>query len=154
MPTLLELSGLEAPAGVQGQSLVPLMAAASGDGDRPAGRWPPRPAISERPQPPAPSIPPLPAVESTALIFEGWKLIRHLEPLPGVAEFELYDHRSDPLDQVDVAADNPEVVERLANLMAAWRRQAAAERPADDAQAPQNLSPEELERLRALGYVE
>ena len=152
MPTLLELSGLPLPAKIQGQSLLPLITPRDDSGAK--TRWPPRPAISERPQPPAPSFPPLPAVESTALIFEGWKLIRHIEPRPGVAEFELYDHGNDPLDQTDVAAEHPEVVERLSGLMAAWRRQAEAERPTADADVPANLSQEELDRLRALGYVE
>ncbi|MEE8524788.1 MAG: sulfatase [Thermoanaerobaculia bacterium] len=153
MPTLLELSRLPSPSEVQGRSLMPLLATAAGS-EPTGGRWAPRPAISERPPPPAPSIPPLPAVESTALILDGWKLVRHLEPRAGVAEFELYDHRTDSLDQTDVAVEHPEVVERLAELMSAWRKQAAAERPEADAEAPENLSQEELERLRALGYLQ
>ncbi len=153
MPTLLEWSGVPAPDQIQGQSLVPLLAAAADSASSDDRRWTPRPAISERP-PPAPTIPPLPAVESTALIFDGWKLVRHLQPLPGVAEFELYDHAADPLDQVNVVDENPEVVERLAKMMSAWRRQAVAEQITAAEETPENLSPEELERLRALGYVQ
>ena len=46
----------------------------------------------------------------------------------GHPEFELYDHRAESLDQNDVAAANPEVVERLSKQLAAWRRKHALER--------------------------
>ncbi len=152
MPTVLELAGLPIPAAAQGQSLVPLMAAAGGEPVGNGSSWRPRPAISQRPPFPFPSIPPAPAAESTSLIFEGWKLIHNLEPLPETPEYELYDHVGDPRDQVDVAAQNPEVVERLAAMLEQWREQATAARLPSDAEIQEDLSTEELERLRSLGY--
>ncbi len=64
---------------------------------------------------------------------------------------ELYDYDQDPLDQEDVAAEHPEVVERLAGLIAEWQTAALAVKlsPAEDAE----MAPEELEKLRALGYI-
>jgi hypothetical protein len=73
---------------------------------------------------------------------------------PGMPEYELYDFGQDPLDQKDVSAAHPDVVARLSAEMASWRRMAEAQRVNPDAQAGRNLSSEELERLRALGYIQ
>lgn len=156
MPTLLELSDLPLPSEIQGQSLMPLMATTGvpGDGSSSDSLWRPRPAISQRPYTPRPYDPPLPAAESTALIFEGWKLIHNLEPIGNTPEFELFDYKKDPLDQMDLAAEHPEVVERMAELLSAWRLKATAERLSSDEAIQETLPQEELERLRALGYVQ
>ena len=71
-----------------------------------------------------------------------------------MAEFELYDFAKDPLDQKDVSAERPDVVAKLSAAMASWRRMAESQRVKPDAQAASNLSSEELERLRALGYIQ
>ena len=177
MPTLLELSGLPAPDGLQGQSAVPLLAASS---DRSSdGRWQPRPAISEKAAVQSPLIPPPIDVEATSIIFDGWKLIHTRRrpadgndgapppagpgeggPPPGPQagplppEYQLFDHRQDPLDQHDLASDHPEVVERLAGLLEGWRKSAESQKLASDEVATEDMNPEELERLRALGYVQ
>ncbi len=167
MPTILELSGLPVPAGIQGQSTVPLLAESN---DRP---WKPRPAISEKPAGLSQVVPPPIDVESIALIFEGWKLIHShrpaaaedpaaLHPAPAAAaaegsplpEYQLFDHRLDPLDQTDVAEQNPRVVERLAGLLAGWRKMAESQRLADDETASEGMSRQEIDRLRALGYIQ
>ncbi len=161
MPTILELAGLPAPAGIQGQSAMPLLAASNGRS------WKPRPAISEKPAVTSPLLPPPIDVESTALIFEGWKLIHSRrpgaeEPVAGGAgtggvsmpEYELYDHRVDPLDQVDVADQHPQVVERLAGLLAGWRKSAENQKLASDETLSQGMSQQEIDRLRALGYIQ
>ncbi|MGH9339933.1 MAG: hypothetical protein ACRD1R_10200 [Acidobacteriota bacterium] len=68
-------------------------------------------------------------------------------------EFELYDHVKDPLDQHDLAAQNPEVVQRLKAELDDWRKAAlAAQLP--EADSTEGLSREELERLRSLGYIQ
>ncbi len=148
MPTMLELSGLEAPEGVQGQSALPLLRPS------PDRRWQPRPAISEKPKATSPFVPPPIETESTALVFDGWKLIHNTERDEGKPEFELYDHRRDPRDLDDVAAQNPEVVERLATMMESWRQVAESERLESESTSIEDMSPEELERLKALGYVQ
>ncbi len=161
MPTLLELSHLSRPQFLQGQSLVPLMAAAA---ERAAGDsgslldaaatygWVNAPAVSEKALTEGFGAPPPGDTESYAIVLDGWKLIHNTVPEEGAPEFELYDHRQDPLDGNNVADANPEVVQRLSEALAAWREMAVA------AQLPESsslgdISPAELERLRALGYI-
>ncbi len=59
---------------------------------------------------------------------------------------------NDPLDLVDVAAEQPEVVERMKARLAGWHQKAVAARVESEADA--EMSAEELQQLRALGYVE
>ena len=71
----------------------------------------------------------------------------------GEPEYELYDHKRDPLNLIDVAQDHPGVVERLTTELARWQRRSEAARlPADD-ELGDVLSADELERLRSLGYL-
>jgi arylsulfatase A-like enzyme len=145
MPTLLELSGLASPKGIQGASLVPLM----GDGARPG--WP-RPAITEAVGRIDPSV--AGKEESYALSLGDWKLAHHLVRPPNRPEFELFDRKKDPLDATDVAAQHPEIVARLLREMQAWQRMALSARLKPDSALASTVSGEELERLRALGYVQ
>jgi len=57
------------------------------------------------------------------------------------------------MDRHDVAADHPEVVARLSNMLKDWLAMADAERLPEDASA-QQFDAAELERLRSLGYIE
>jgi arylsulfatase A-like enzyme len=152
MPTLLDLSGLPAPAGVQGQSLTPLLA--RGAGGLHAAAPHSHPAISEKAETKHAGGPPPRETASEAVIDGGWKLIHNTKRPDGKAEFELFEHARDPLDAHDVAAAHPEEVARLAKMLDAWRRMATAARLKPDSQASQNLSKEELERLRSLGYIQ
>jgi arylsulfatase A-like enzyme len=150
MPTLLELSGIQPPPGVQGQSFVPLLVADAG------GRsWARRPAISEKPltDPRGGAAPPPHDTESYAIVDAGWKLVHNTARPRGGPEFELYDFSKDPLDAHDVAGANPEIVQRLAKALAGWKEMATAARLKPDSEAAKTLSPEQLQRLRSLGYV-
>jgi len=147
MPTLLELSGLEPPAGVQGHSLLPLIL-----GDGPAGRRD-RPIVSEHRIIRTGAQEDSDAVNSESIIADGWKLIRNFDRPEEWPEFELFDHHEDPLDAHNVAEDNPEIVERLNRRLDAWREWAKAAKLPSDEEAASEMSAEELERLRALGYV-
>ncbi|PYQ23731.1 MAG: hypothetical protein DMF79_03185 [Acidobacteria bacterium] len=130
VPTLLALLGLEAPADLPGRSL--------------------RPALSGRPLPAAP-------LYSEALFGrlncrwsklrgwrEGdWKLVDGAAP-------ELFHLASDPAEAIDRAAGEPERLQRMrASLGAAVRAMA----PGGDRARPRAVSPEQLERLRSLGYT-
>ena len=154
VPTLLDLSGLEHPAGVQGQSLRPFFAATPNGEQAPqswAG-WTARPAISER----APTTSDAPATQTrvSAAIVEGnWKLIHNTTRTLDLPEFELFDYVKDPLNKQNLAADHPEVVARLSKAIAGWRQMALAARLKPDAEATKGLSAAELQRLRSLGYV-
>ena len=154
MPTLLQASGLPMPEGVQGQSLMPLVSE-SGNGPSNGDGWRARPAISEKAKTSSASVgaPPPTDTESFAITDGQWKLIRHTVRPRGGPEFELYDFLKDPLDKTDVAAQHPDVVARLAKALDGWREMATAARLKPDTEGLKNLSPEQLQRLRSLGYI-
>jgi arylsulfatase A-like enzyme len=150
MPTLLELSGLEVPERVQGQSLLPLLA----DSDPRSLGWRQRPAFAERSYAPAAferqdDV----KLETQAVIHEGWKLIRNTSRPEDWPEYELYDHVADPLNLENVADAHPDKVEELARLLDGWQEAALAAR-IETEQAAEDLSAEEIQKLRSLGYLE
>ena len=153
MPTLLAASRLAAPAGLQGRSLGALLAA-PGAANASTGRWLPRPAISEKNATTMlAGAPPPRDTESFAIVADGWKLIHNTKRANGAPEFELYDHHADPRDAHPLTAQHPEIVARLAAELRAWRKMANAARLKPDASAGA-VSSEDLERLRALGYIQ
>ena len=143
-PTILELAKIDKPESMHGESLMPLL--------NDSARWSSRPAVSEwtrrtdqRNQD---------MVDAFSIIVDGHKLIHNVERPDGFPEYELYDHREDPLDQNDIAAEHPEIVERLAKQLDDWHAWALANKLATDAEATEGLDSAELERLRSLGYVQ
>ncbi len=157
-PTLLAMSGLPIPDEAQGASLMPFLTSVGGSAlsaqASTPGSWVPRPAISEKAETKdGNDSPPPHDTESFSINDGGWKLIHNPKRASTAAEFELYDERGDPLDQNDVAAAHPEIVERLARALAAWKTKAEAARLPPDSDTNKTLKPEDLERLRSLGYV-
>lgn len=146
VPTLLDISGLAAPERAQGRSLVPLMTGASSPGRTP-------PAITEKHATEEMAGPPPRDTAATAIVLDRWKLVHHTLRADGTPEFELFNRRSDPLDAHDVAAEHPDIVERLHAALESWRASVEAARLPADGTAPEGQSAEELERLRALGYI-
>ncbi|HEV3458648.1 MAG TPA: sulfatase [Thermoanaerobaculia bacterium] len=156
MPTLLEMSRLPVPAAAQGHSLLPLLAQASRSSSpaQAAGARTAWPAVIEKAPTQEGGGPPPRDSASYAIIVDSWKLVRNVKRQPGRPEYELYNHRTDPLDAADVAADHPDVVQRLGTELQAWQRKAEAARLRPDSQLRQGLGKEELERLRSLGYIQ
>jgi arylsulfatase A-like enzyme len=156
MPTVLDLSQLPHPKGIQGQTLVPLL---NLPGDRKTSAWQRRPAITEKPSLREATEAPDPNNErdvswvSFAINDGEWKLIHHTERPAGRPEFELFDAKRDPLDQRDVAGEHPEVVQRLAKALDGWHQMALASRLKPDAETTKSMTPEQLKKLRSLGYV-
>ena len=152
MPTLLEMSGIEPPPGLQGQSFASLLRDQGATG---AKAWTSRPAITEKPLTDERNgaAPPPHDTESYAIVEGGWKLIHNKTRPRGGPEFELYDFLKDPLNATDVSAQHPDVVARLAKAVDGWKKMAEAARLKPDAEAAKTLSPEQLQRLRSLGYV-
>ncbi len=169
MPTILELCRLPLPKGMQGQSLVPLLinarrtsngSTASGDRDATSstGQWRNEPAVSELLLPERvikahPEVLAEYGGSSYAIILDGWKLNYYTQPIEGHPEYELYDHRKDPLDKVNLADKHPEIVKRLAEELKAWKEMATAASLTPDSELEKKLSSEELEHLRSLGYI-
>jgi arylsulfatase A-like enzyme len=161
MPTLLELSHLTPPKKIQGQSLLPLIAAAKEVGSGDASKvksaaerygWTDQPAFSEKASTPKTGGPRPYETESYGMVYEGWKLIHNSKRSDGVPEFELFDHKKDPLNRQNVADRNPDVVKRL-TVKLEERRQAAIA-AALPANATTKMNPEEMRRLRGLGYIQ
>jgi arylsulfatase A-like enzyme len=158
MPTLLQLSRLPIPPAAQGRSLVPLLFPAgrkAGGAEAADGGWPDRPAITEKNITHEPVGAPEPMdTADFSIVFRGYKLVHHASRPAGGPEYELFDHRRDRLDQTDIAASHPEVVAELSRELAAWRKTAEAARLKPDAASTASMSPEQLDRLRALGYIQ
>jgi arylsulfatase A-like enzyme len=76
-----------------------------------------------------------------------WKLI-HREGNP--QRTELYDLREDPGERTNLAAAHPEQVSRFLELLAVFEQRNS---PVSATPGQVEISPEELEALRALGYV-
>ena len=149
MPTLLDLSGLPHPEGLQGRSLLPFVAPADAGT---VASWVTRPAFSEKALTSGNAVPPA-DTESYAVIDDDWLLIHNRARDDDTLEFELYDVSTDPLNLTNVAEGQTEVVERLAREIDRWHRIAEQARLPDDAESAAGLSQEELERLRSLGYI-
>ena len=150
MPTLLDLSGLPHPDGLQGRSLLPFVAPADATT---VASWVTRPAFSEKAPTTGSAAPPPNDTESYAVIDEDWLLIHNRARADGTPEFELYDMTTDPLNSTNVADGQTDVVERLGRELDRWHRIAEQARLPDDAEATAGLSQEQLERLRSLGYI-
>jgi arylsulfatase A-like enzyme len=156
MPTVLDFSQLPHPKAIQGQSLAPLLNMKTGGAIAP---WKRRPAITEKQPFRTPQDTPDPNNErdtswqSYAINDGEWKLIRHTIRPAGRPEFELFDAKRDPLDQHDVAADHPDVMARLSKALDGWHQMALASRLKPDTETTKSMTPEQLQKLRSLGYV-
>ena len=155
MPTLLDLSGLAIPENAQGQSLLPLVTAsqeANGEGAKEAAAalgWESRPAVTEEHGRDTEDDK---DDESYAVVFEGWKLIHNVKTMDK-PEFELFDHRADPLDATNVAEQHPGRIKELRAKLAAWREMVTEAKLPDD-ESTEGMSSEEINRLRSLGYIQ
>ena len=88
-----------------------------------------------------------------AFVDGDWKLIHNSARHDGDPEFELYDFIKDPLNKTNVAADHPDIVGRLSKQLEGWHAMTKAARLKPDSETTKTLSPEQLQRLRSLGYV-
>ena len=85
----------------------------------------------------------------TTAIFDGrFKLITDLRS----RQLRLFDIEADPQEQMDLAAEQPEIVEVLNDLLRREISRIAAGEGA--AEVPAEIPPEQLERLRELGYLQ
>jgi arylsulfatase A-like enzyme len=135
MPTILDLLGIDAPAVLQGSSLVGLL------------------DIEGRSEP-AWDVPGEYSTPSDDRIFES---IRddHLTYIVDRGVEQLFDRKTDPGEQVDIASGHAEGLAAARSALAEWRaecrRLAADLGPQGDAVSPDE---ETFRQLRALGYVE
>ena len=109
LPTLMELANLQKPQGpeVYGKSLKPLLY------DEPV-EWPDRVFATDSQR-----MANLVKWKSTAVMSQQWRLVNN--GMSGAPDnLQLFDIQKDPGQENDVAADNPEVVEKLKAEYEAW----------------------------------
>jgi arylsulfatase A-like enzyme len=128
-PTLLELLGVDVPAEFEGRSVLR------------------GPRASEEP---IFSLGSYGTMQTERLMGTQKSVLRGpwrylINSLDGAEE--LYDHRNDPREERNVAATSPEVLGDLRRLLADFLANPGTRNRVSD------VSPEERERLRALGYV-
>ncbi len=151
MPTILALAGIQGPTNMQGRSLLPLL---NGSG---VASWQEWPAITQAMV--ADDGPPGGGPGNRAekahfgIIDHGWKLVR--KEVDPEAQQELYEHPVDYLNLTNVIKSDGSSshVKALAETLEAWKTKASAAKLPSDETMTQNLSSEELRRLRALGYL-
>jgi len=99
------------------------------------------------------SPPPL-NYEAYSIISGPWKLIHNVLPQQGQPEIELFDRTNDAYDHHNVAANHPEIVQKLSGELHLWKQHVEAAKLKPDSESTQNMTTEEIERLRALGYIQ
>ncbi len=148
LPTVLDLTGLPKPEVLQGQSLAPLLRGEKG--------WTPRPVILDEFE----SDPATGQLRGRVEVVDGrWGASMWIGPPPDEPERRrpwpvlLYDVWADPWALHPINEQRPDLVKKYtAFLEDQWKaHQALATRFKPGAQVA--LTPEQLERLRALGYV-
>ena len=125
-PTILGLVGVENPQYFMGESLAPIW-----DGDERL----PRQVVAERG---------VKIVERT-LIHAGFKYMD---------DGRLFDLKTDRWGSVDIAADNPDIADRMATSLLDWMGQFATLAAVVRTDGEVQLSEEDERRLRALGYLQ
>lgn len=131
-PTLLELTGapLRPDQHIDGLSLLPLLSGGSID-ERPL-YWH-YPHYGNQ------------GGDPSSIIREGaWKLIHYWEN----GNNELYNLESDPDENEDVAAENPELVNSMFTRLASWLKEAGARYPEPDPEYSPDLYRQWDERIR------
>ncbi|HUU11294.1 MAG TPA: arylsulfatase [Phycisphaerae bacterium] len=116
VPTLLDACGVAPPPGLKldGLDLLPLL-------DGRAGDWPDRTLTFQWHRGDEPVL-----YRDAAARAERWKLVMHLKGR--TPAFELYDMAADPGETKDLAADHPDVVQRMREGYEAWFKDVSSTR--------------------------
>ncbi|MDD5305933.1 MAG: sulfatase [Deltaproteobacteria bacterium] len=130
IPTLMELTGTPVPADLPGRSLVPLIR-----GDK--GAWPERALYAEVTHEDK---------TSRAIIRSPWKYIHDFATGMG----ELYDLATDPGEKQDLSSAEPE---RAAAMRLDLLRWVDTTKPRWAPAKPIRLEQDDMDKLRALGYL-
>ena len=148
-PTVLDLLGLKSVEGLEGRSLVPLLNGGASAAPVPAWSTKLRLPIAK----PGSGVPEN-LTDSIARVEPEWKLIyRPQAARAHMKALELYDRRTDRVDKTDVAAQHPDVAERMKQAIQKWMEQENAIKARIGPGGSKPLDRNTLDRLRSLGYL-
>lgn len=144
-PTIYDYVGVEAEAPLDGVSLMPLIR-----GEKKLYAEKKRDYFGE--VSPVEEIWP---IETTfALVEDNYKFIRSTFKDHGKPDrLALYDMAADPMEQINELENKPEIADRLSRQLDSFRHYCDSLRIRPEGLDTKNLSKEQLEQLRALGYV-
>lgn len=142
-PTLCELLGIDAPQGLHGESLMPLIQG------KPVKE---RAIFSEHREDPVVRLMGQGSGVMLSVLSGHWKFILNEtgSQLIEKPRFELYDMEHDPREKTNVAGAHPDVVQRLEREIEKYLAKHRRETPTEPAEA---MDPDVRDQLRALGYV-
>jgi arylsulfatase A-like enzyme len=131
MPTILELTGSAVPTGVQGASLVPILAGAG---------QPPYVAFAESPQ----------GGGQRFVALGGMAMVS------GIAgeNAELYDLGLDPAATDNLAGSDSDKLEVMVRHLQAWEKMVAVASLDPQLRAEEELDEDTLKQLKSLGYIQ
>ena len=137
LPTLLEATGIETPAGVQGKSLLGLMKAGTAADNHAAEAWPDWAY----------------AQADYAHLAYGWAALQSVRTgkflYIQAPHRELYDQSRDPGAQHNLATASSALADTLAGKLEAFRQKTTSTRQAPKA----DIDPARIKELSALGYI-
>lgn len=135
MPTVLELAGVEGPDTMHGTSLVPAM---NGEPVELPDRFVVETQFRE--------------ANAIGVYGDEWAYIEHRAPWGGTDPREL-QRRGHDMDgsRTNQIEDHPRIAQELQRYLREWEREHPRQSPTH---IGQQLSPVEVEQLRALGYIE
>ena len=137
MPTVLEYAKIQAPSGIKGKSLLPLI-------ENGAGASPGEPVFAETAWR---------KVDKTAVVYGDWKYIENRDKWPSLppAELQLLQGRENgsATDQ-SAKPENGPILGRLRELLRGWSGATPVRRADEQGAEP---SPVEIEQLKSLGYL-
>ncbi len=151
LPTILDLVGLPMPEVMQGQSLAPLLLGEKG--------WEPRPVILDMFD--ASGHSPRTYLSGIEVVDGRWGASLEITPNPAAPEewqrpvpLLLYDLWNDPFALWSLHEERPDLVEKYTKFLEAqWEAHQALAKLFTPSESVA-LTPEQLETLRALGYIQ
>ncbi|MCP4593676.1 MAG: sulfatase-like hydrolase/transferase [bacterium] len=132
-PTIMSLAGVEAPVLLQGVDLTPLLIGETAD-------FPELTAFSSN--------------EAKKGSYHAVRDRRHKLWVQPDGRRRLFDLDEDPGESRDVLEDKPEIATELDEILLGWRDQEENLREFVRQGGSRTLTPEVLEQLRALGYIQ